>query len=224
MSYFNLSPRTGPADSPGSSVFDLPTQSARKGINTEHPSVSITPVTQNLDLDPRHHEDGPSFVVISGGTGCNSICSAFGNACYVLPVSDDGGSSSEIIRVLGGPSIGDIRSRLIRLIPPAPQSSPLDSIRNLLAYRFPAHCSEREARDEWREIVEGRSTLWTGIPNDRKELIRGIVFRRPRGESGVLFIHRILGVIRERGSQESAQELFVFERKVRKAAHNGNTI
>lgn len=72
---------------------------------------------------------------------------------------------------------GDIRSRLIRLIPPAPQSSPLDSIRNLLAYRFPAHCSEREARDEWREIVEGRSTLWTGIPNDRKELIRGIAFR-----------------------------------------------
>ena len=44
--------------------------------------------------------------VISGGTGCNSICSAFGDACYVLPVSDDGGSSSEIIRVLGGPSIG----------------------------------------------------------------------------------------------------------------------
>jgi len=47
-----------------------------------------------------------AFIVISGGTGGNSICSAFDDVCYVLPVSDDGGSSSEIIRVLGGPSIG----------------------------------------------------------------------------------------------------------------------
>jgi len=49
----------------------------------------------------------PSYLVISGGTGCNAICAAFAlSACYVLPVSDNGGSSSEIIRVLGGPSIG----------------------------------------------------------------------------------------------------------------------
>ena len=68
---------------------------------------------------------------------------------------------------------GDIRSRLVRLIPPAPPSSPLDCIKNLLAYRLPASCAERDARDEWREIVEGRSALWAGIPNDRKELIRG---------------------------------------------------
>ncbi|KAH0445398.1 hypothetical protein IEQ34_025516 [Dendrobium chrysotoxum] len=34
-----------------------------------------------------------------------------------MPISDDGGSSSEIIRVLGGPSIGDLRSRLVRMIP-----------------------------------------------------------------------------------------------------------
>lgn len=68
---------------------------------------------------------------------------------------------------------GDIRSRLIRLIPPAPPSSPLDAIRVLLSHRLPAHCTEREAREEWRDIVEGRSMLWSGIPGDRKELIRG---------------------------------------------------
>lgn len=69
---------------------------------------------------------------------------------------------------------GDIRSRLIRLIPPSPPSSPLFRIRNLLAYRLPSSCSDRQARDEWREIVEGRSTLWEGIPGDRKEMIRGM--------------------------------------------------
>ena len=68
--------------------------------------------------------------------------------------------------------LGDIRSRLVRLIPPGLSGSPLDAIRKLLSYRLPAHTRERQAREEWREIVEGKSTLWTGIPSDRKECIR----------------------------------------------------
>ncbi|KZT22076.1 UPF0052-domain-containing protein [Neolentinus lepideus HHB14362 ss-1] len=160
-------------DSPGSSIFDLPT---KPSLNTNTSTIPGGPSHKYVSFpSSEDRTDSPSFLVISGGTGCNSICSAFGNACYVLPVSDDGGSSSEIIRVLGGPSIGDIRSRLIRLIPPSPPGSPLDAIRNLLAHRFPAHCTEREAREDWRDIVEGRSHLWTGIPNDRKELIRGFL-------------------------------------------------
>ncbi|KAJ7785650.1 hypothetical protein B0H16DRAFT_1753437 [Mycena metata] len=165
-------------NSPGSSVFDLPTQSAAPGDRQSqaHPSLK-SPNTHNAaDAHDVSTSPSTSYVVISGGTGGNAICSAFGaNACYVLPVSDDGGSSSEIIRVLGGPSIGDIRSRLVRLIPSAPPSSPLDAIRRFLAYRLPAHYSEREARDEWRDIIEGKSTLWNGIPNDRKETIRGFL-------------------------------------------------
>lgn len=52
----------------------------------------------------------PSYLIISGGTGANAIASAFGDdPAFVLPVSDDGGSSSEILRCFGGPSIGDIR-------------------------------------------------------------------------------------------------------------------
>ncbi|KAJ6569557.1 UPF0052-domain-containing protein [Mycena capillaripes] len=160
------------AGSPGSSVFDLPTQSG--GAPADRPSQAHPSLKQVGAADAT--STAPSFVVISGGTGGNAICSAFGsNACYVLPVSDDGGSSSEIIRVLGGPSIGDIRSRLVRLIPNTPPASPLDAIRTLLAYRLPAHYSEREARDEWRDIIEGRSALWSGIPNDRKETIRGFL-------------------------------------------------
>ncbi len=42
-----------------------------------------------------------------------------------------------------------------------------------MAHRLPAKSTDREARDQWREIVEGRSSLWVGIPNDRKEMIRG---------------------------------------------------
>ncbi|KIM84747.1 hypothetical protein PILCRDRAFT_67540 [Piloderma croceum F 1598] len=157
--------------SPGSSVFDLPTQLSN-GTQLERRSAHLQEVSGQLTVDDLK-KSSPRFLVISGGTGGNSICSAFGDACYVLPVSDDGGSSSEIIRVLGGPSVGDIRSRLVRLIPPAPPSSPLDAIRGLLAFRLPA--DDREARDQWREIVEGKSSRWVGIPNDRKETIRGFL-------------------------------------------------
>lgn len=52
-----------------------------------------------------------SYLIISGGTGANVIATAFGpSPAFVLPVSDDGGSSSEILRCFGGPSIGDIRA------------------------------------------------------------------------------------------------------------------
>lgn len=58
-------------------------------------------------------------VVFSGGSALNSavlrLRRIIPNIAYVMTVSDDGGSSREIIRVLGGPSIGDIRSRLVRL-------------------------------------------------------------------------------------------------------------
>lgn len=96
-------------DSPtGSSVFDLPVQPTNPT-----PQPLATPLEGRGSIDPRTRvqttdipESSPKITVISGGSGGNAICSAFDNACFVLPVSDDGGSSSEIIRVLGGPSIG----------------------------------------------------------------------------------------------------------------------
>ena len=85
-------------NSPGSSVFDLPTQPLQPSYIDPH-SRWVNSLMSDTTEDR-------SFIIISGGTGCNAICAAFSQACYVLPVSDDGGSSSEIIRVLGGPSIG----------------------------------------------------------------------------------------------------------------------
>ncbi|OAX42565.1 UPF0052-domain-containing protein [Rhizopogon vinicolor AM-OR11-026] len=170
--------------SPDSSVFDLPfqpdiTRTPHETWEGDNPSLVPDDVrvhAQSHVSDGNYHsESKPSFLVISGGSGGNSICAAFDNACFVLPVSDDGGSSSEIIRVLGGPSIGDVRSRLVRLIPPAPPGSPLDAVRTLLSYRLPLDVLESEARDEWRSIIEGHSSLWSGISNDRKEVIRGFL-------------------------------------------------
>ncbi|ESK98117.1 maternal effect embryo arrest 18 protein [Moniliophthora roreri MCA 2997] len=179
---FTLKVQQDPHGSPTSSVFDLPISNSTSDPAILKPNIRILPETSIVEppvniksRSPGIDSSTASFVVVSGGTGGNAICTAFSNASFVLPVSDDGGSSSEIIRVLGGPSIGDIRSRLIRLIPHAPPSSPLDAIRTLLAYRLPVHYSECQAREEWRDIVEGKSHLWHGIPTDRKETIRGFL-------------------------------------------------
>ena len=100
-----LFPRRGEVqgdDSPSSSVFDLPVQPSHP--QTTAPLLKTAQVEDGNKVD--HSDSSPQIVVISGGSGGNSICNAFHSACFVLPVSDDGGSSSEIIRVLGGPSIG----------------------------------------------------------------------------------------------------------------------
>lgn len=56
--------------------------------------------------------------MFSGGSAANSLVDVFdevleknnSSLAYVIPISDNGGSSSELIRVFGGPGIGDVRS------------------------------------------------------------------------------------------------------------------
>jgi hypothetical protein len=92
--------RPGPHEplSRASSVFDLPSYERNR-------SASKTPEVTGAYSTHRQIHGDETFMVISGGTGCNAFCGAFNQAstCYVLPVTDDGGSSSEIIRVIGQP-------------------------------------------------------------------------------------------------------------------------
>jgi len=81
--------------SAASSVFDLP--STNVGLQSNHQTLATTPIrfssTDSLTLE----REAASYMVISGGTGCNGIVGAFGSrVTYVLPVSDNGGSSSEV--------------------------------------------------------------------------------------------------------------------------------
>lgn len=59
------------------------------------------------------------IVVFSGGSAANSLVDVFSavreskhcTLSYIIPISDNGGSSSELIRIFGGPGIGDVRSK-----------------------------------------------------------------------------------------------------------------
>lgn len=118
-------------------------------------------------------------MIFSGGSAANSLVDIFdairkAQACplsYIIPISDNGGSTSEIIRVFGGPGIGDVRSRLVRLIPLHPYSREREAISHILSYRLSA-TDGREARLEWADIVDGTSSLWKGVSSAKKELLR----------------------------------------------------
>ncbi|PMD41403.1 UPF0052 domain protein [Hyaloscypha variabilis F] len=121
------------------------------------------------------------IVVFSGGSAANNLVDVFGKVAedkecslsYIIPISDNGGSSSELIRVFGGPGIGDVRSRLVRLIPEDSSSPETTAIKTLFNHRLSPDSTL--ARHEWLDIVESRHLLWTSIPSPKRELIRSFL-------------------------------------------------
>eukprot|EP00040_Diaphanoeca_grandis_P024573 m.135254 g.135254 ORF g.135254 m.135254 type:complete len:449 (-) comp29784_c0_seq3:345-1691(-) len=127
-----------------------------------------------MDMDfiapPQNHK---AICVLSGGTGFNTVVSFLARltpkVSYILPVSDDGGSTSEIMRVLGGPPIGDIRSRLLRLANPGTDSS--HAAMSMLLHRLPS--DEQLARHQWGDIIAGNHVLWNDVNEDFKHIMLG---------------------------------------------------
>lgn len=114
-------------------------------------------------------EMSDNIVVLSGGTATNDLVSLFNsistNITYVLPILDNGGSTSEIIRVIGGPAIGDIRSRLTRLIP-----EENFRLKEILSFRLDS--DPIMARGQWNALVDGSHSLWNGVVLSTKEMFR----------------------------------------------------
>ena len=100
---------------------------------------------------------------------------------------DNGGSTAEIVRHLGGPAIGDIRSRLLRLS--ASASLEEQAVARLLQYRLRKkhgssqqqrkinessdgeHYQECPCRVEFCRIVEGNHPLWSDDISDPYKII-----------------------------------------------------
>ncbi|KAK8469001.1 hypothetical protein PHAVU_006G176700 [Phaseolus vulgaris] len=125
------------------------------------------------NTNPPHPQ--PSLLVFSGGTAFNGVVEELKNltnrVAHVLPVSDDGGSTAEIVRVLGGPAVGDIRSRCLRL---SDQSTvEALAVRNLLGHRLPL--DSPQAKSEWYSIVEGDHFLWKDVSKPYRETIRAFL-------------------------------------------------
>lgn len=115
------------------------------------------------------------LVVFSGGTGFNSLCAELKRyttrVAHVLPVSDDGGSTAEIVRVLGGPAVGDIRSRCLRLADSS--STEAKAVRTLLGHRLAADAAGSQV--EWYEVLGGTHGLWRGVSGPYKHTVRSFL-------------------------------------------------
>ncbi|CAN1283735.1 Uncharacterized protein YNL011C [Linum perenne] len=149
-------------------------------------TVSQTTQCANSSSVSSPRPNQPSLLVFSGGTAFNGVVEELKKlttrVAHVLPVSDDGGSTAEIVRVLGGPAVGDIRSRCLRL---SDQSTvEALAVRRLLGHRLPLDA--QEAKSEWYSIVEGDHGLWNGLSRPYSETIRAFlvyfqneIMRRP---------------------------------------------
>ncbi|KAK3812028.1 MAG: hypothetical protein J3Q66DRAFT_316230 [Benniella sp.] len=167
---------SSPTTTKGSNDFHTSTTAGAGTTNGA--TATLAAAAQACACDDRGGPDA-GIVVFSGGTACNSLVQLLQgltpNVTYVLGISDNGGSTSEILRVLDGPAIGDIRSRLIRLIKPDPSDVGRTAIQELLGYRLPGHGNAAAIKNEWDEIVEGTHRLWMHIPSEKKEVIRGFL-------------------------------------------------
>lgn len=93
---------------------------------------------------------------------------------------------------MGGPAVGDIRSRCLRLAD-ADAAPEARAVARLLAHRLPSPASSggRElAAEDWRRVVEGTHPLWEGVSEPYKHLVRSFlvhfhaeVLRAPLGSS-----------------------------------------
>ncbi|KAL4402726.1 LPPG:FO 2-phospho-L-lactate transferase [Malassezia pachydermatis] len=86
---------------------------------------------------------------------------------------------------MGGPSLGDIRARLVRLARLAAtrekssrnleQPGSREALYTLLSYRLPVSGPMREIKQEWMDIIEGKHRLWRGIDAEKRECVRGFL-------------------------------------------------
>lgn len=134
----------------------------------------------SIVVSPKH---GRGMSIFSGGTAANSFVQELNelswNISYVLGISDNGGSSAEVSRVLKGPAIGDIRSRLIRL-------AQVNNPEGKAVYKFLSHRLNKQSRAQaildWYSIMDANPF---GLPSFSHDLWKGI----PRPQAGILYRH-----------------------------------
>lgn len=116
------------------------------------------------------------WTVFKGGSAFNHYLKEFQQefprTAYILPITDDGGSSREIGRVFGGPSIGDLRSTLTRL---SDESTPeAMGVKKLLEHRLSKDDAEAAA-SEWHAFLEDRHPLYQPLSSKYRGLVRAFL-------------------------------------------------
>ena len=114
---------------------------------------------------------------LEGGSAFGELSSALANSSkrvdYVVPVTDNGGSSGEIRRAFGGSAVGDIRSRLMHV---APVEKSCYHLRNMLQTRLDPY-NESKAMFQMKEFCSAHADDWKSMTeNERITLVLLSIF------------------------------------------------
>ncbi|KAJ9443717.1 hypothetical protein DIPPA_15549 [Diplonema papillatum] len=103
-------------------------------------------------------------LIFAGGSGMKNLIDEIASVVQrdhglhiVVPVTDDGGSTGEIVRAIGGVALGDIRQVLLRLghfaasALPAEQAKACRALDAFLNHRLP--CDAAAAKAEWQALM-----------------------------------------------------------------------
>lgn len=141
-------------------------------------------MVSSIALVPSFAQTKPKrLAIFSGGSALNPLSERLvlevtQNVSFIVPVSDNGGSSEEIRRAIGGVAVGDIRSRLLRIADD--QSEEGKAVKHLLHHRLaaiPFQEDDKAARLEWQHILEGTHPLYNNISSPYKDTIRSFLLR-----------------------------------------------
>ena len=154
------------------------TNDVAPGATTGRAASGLDDSTKSCDNSVNDMMMMTSMMMMDAPSNNNNIIEGGGiKVWHVLPVTDDGGSTAEIVRVLGGPAVGDIRSRLLRLAPGHTREGravmrllghrlvSLESLKKQRRHKNGGHEGEGEeitadvvsrmAREEWFDIIDG---------------------------------------------------------------------
>lgn len=136
--------------------------------------TALLPDPLRISRYQRTPELGPSILFFSGGSALNDISrvlkSYTHNSTHMVTPFDSGGSSATLRKAFNMPSIGDLRSRLMALADETIRGQP--EVYRLFTYRFPKEAKNRELLKQLEQIMHGKDTLISSIPNPMRRLIR----------------------------------------------------
>lgn len=122
----------------------------------------------------RTPELGPRIVFFSGGTALKKLSGALKhythNSVHVITPFDSGGSSAELRRVFGMPSVGDLRNRLLALADDTVRGNP--DVYELFSYRLPKDQPRAQLLRRLDAMVAGDDPLVSAVAPPMRRLVR----------------------------------------------------
>lgn len=117
---------------------------------------------------------GPSVLFFSGGSALNDTSRVLKrythNSIHLVTPFDSGGSSAELRKTFGMPSIGDLRSRMMALADESLRAHPETG--KLFNYRFPMDARPLDLAKQLTRMANGHDPLVKAIENPMRKLIR----------------------------------------------------